>query len=196
MNQPTLNRKAVYYLTGMRGSLSEGLGQSLADRGLVVTGRELRGDFRRLRFQEQVDAVADDLRHHHWSSDGRVIANSFGAYLFLHAQAQLPPYVGRVLLLSPIVGAFSNDEAVMGFIPPRAGKLHELAEAGSFPGPTSCEIHVGTEDWQSRPQDVQRLAKSLGLRVNLVEGAGHALPREYVQAVLDQWLNQGHQAMC
>ncbi len=90
----------VYYLTGMGGRLHTGLGQALASRGLSVMGRELVGEFRSIDFQNQIDKVASDLQQHCWSPNGRVIANSFGAYLFLHAQLQLPPYVGRVVLLS------------------------------------------------------------------------------------------------
>jgi hypothetical protein len=135
-----------------------------------------------------VDAIAHDLTTDHWTPHSRVIANSFGAYLFLHAQAQLPPYLGKVLLLSPIIGAFSNDGSMMGFIPPRSNKLSELAESLQYPTPLACEVHVGTEDWQSDPNAVQRLGKVLGISVTLVTGAGHALPQPYVKKVVDQWL--------
>ena len=37
----------------------------------------------------------------------------------------------------------------MNFIPPYAEKLLELASTGQFPVPVNCEIHVGSEDWQS-----------------------------------------------
>lgn len=86
------------------GRLAAGLGEELMQRGWGVAGRETVGDFRALRFGEQVVAVADDLEDHFWREDARVVAVSFGAYLFLHAQAQLPAFPGRALLLSPIVG--------------------------------------------------------------------------------------------
>ena len=53
--------KTVYYLTGMNGRLSTGLGEALLSRGVDVTGRELVDDFRRLGFQEQIDVVCEDL---------------------------------------------------------------------------------------------------------------------------------------
>ena len=133
----------IYYLTGMGGQLDSGLGQALLSRRLGVTGRELVGEFRQLGFQEQVDAVATDLQGSFWSPDARVIANSFGAYLFLHAQAQLPPYPGKVVLLSPIVGEFANQDTEMNFVPPRSEQLLELAKSDSYPTPLNCEIHVG-----------------------------------------------------
>lgn len=181
--------KSVYYLTGMNGRLDTGLGQGLLSRGLEISGRELVGDFRKLDFQHQVDLVSDDLRNNFWHADAHVIANSFGAYLFLHAQAQLPSYIGKVVLLSPIVGEFGNVDTQMNFIPPRADKLRQLAEAGSFPIPKQCEIHVGSEDWQSNPTNVTALGAMLGISVTVVPNAGHMLPKEYVGDLLDSWLS-------
>ena len=182
-------KKSVYYLTGMGGRLDTGLGQALLSRGFEVAGRELYGEFRKLDFQHQVDLVAEDLQSHFWQEEARVIANSFGAYLFLHAQAQMEPYIGKVILLSPIVGEFSNEETRMNFIPPRAEKLLQLATANSFPIPKKCEVHVGSEDWQSNPANVTAFGSMLGINVTVVPNAGHMLPKEYVGDLLDKWLN-------
>jgi len=178
----------VYYLTGMGGRLDSGLGQGLLSRGLEISGRELVGEFRKLDFQDQIDYIADDLKSNHWSEEAHVIANSFGAYLFLHAQAQLPPYIGKVILLSPIVGEFGNEQTRMNFIPPRAERLFDLAKSGSYPAPKQCEIHVGSEDWQSNPTNVSAFGSMLGISVNVVPNAGHMLPKEYVGALLNRWL--------
>ena len=146
------------------------------------------GEFRKLDFQHQVDLVAEDLQSHFWQEEARVIANSFGAYLFLHAQVQMKPYIGRVILLSPIVGEFSNEDIRMNFVPPRADKLQQLAEAGSFPIPIHCEVHVGSEDWQSNPVNVTAFGSMLGIPVTVVPNAGHMLPKEYVGNLLYRWL--------
>jgi len=179
---------SVYYLTGMGGRLDTGLGQGLLSRGFAIAGRELVGEFRKLDFQQQVDLVVSDLQSNYWEEDARVIANSFGAYLFLHAQAQMDPYIGKVILLSPIVGEFANDETRMNFIPPRAEKLLQLAESGRFPIPKKCEVHVGSEDWQSNPANVSAFGSKLGIDVTIVPNAGHMLPKEYVGNLLDRWL--------
>jgi len=178
----------IYYLPGHGGRLDRGLGRALASRGHDLKGRETVGQFKALSFQAQIDLVAEDLRRHCWHADGRIVANSYGAYLFLHAQAQLPPYIGRVLLLAPIVGEFSNEEALMGFVPPRSGKLEALARSGTYPAPLRCEMHVGDRDWQSNPQAVVALAGLLGLPVTVVPDTGHALGSGYVGRVLDDWL--------
>ena len=170
----------VYYLTGMGGRLDSGLGQGLLSRGCEISGRELVGEFRKLDFQEQIDHIVEDLRDNFWHEDARVIANSFGAYLFLHAQTQMPAYLGRLILLSPIVGEFANEETQMNFIPPRADKLLELARAGRFPVPKQCQVHVGSEDWQSNPVNVTTFGSMLGIPVTVVPNAGHMLPKESV----------------
>jgi hypothetical protein len=179
----------VYYLTGMGGQLKSGLGQTLLSRGLGLAGRELVGEFRQLGFQEQVDAVATDLQDSFWSPAARVIANSFGAYLFLHAQAQLPSYPGKVILLSPIVGEFANQETEMNFIPPRSEQLLAMAKTGLYPAPLTCELHVGSEDWQSNPRNVEMFGSLTGIGVTVVPQAGHMLPKEYVNNLLDRWLS-------
>lgn len=93
-----------------------------------------------------VAGLLPDLRARHWTEESLVIANSFGAYLFLHAQSELPQYVGRVVLLSPIVGEFGDSESMMNFIPPRSNRLFDLVSDGRFIVPNRLEIYVGQED--------------------------------------------------
>lgn len=181
--------ETIYYLPGYGGLISTGLGQALLERGYDVTGRETVAEFKALGFQAQVETVAGDLRDYFWREDARVIANSFGAYLFLHAQALLgKPYIGHVMLLSPIVGEFGNEDETrpMNFIPPYAEKLFELARSGQFPRPDHCEIHTGSEDWQSC-ENAKIFGEMVGLQVHVVAGAGHTLPKAYVNDVLAQW---------
>lgn len=179
----------IYYLPGYGGQLTTGLGQALMDRGFNVTGRETRGDFRRIPFDEQIQTIRQDLRDHFWHERAHVVCNSFGAYLFLHAQAEMTPFPGRVLLLSPIVGEFTSYETRTSFSPPRPERLRDLAESGKFPAPTSCEIHVGEEDWQSIPADVQAFGQLTGIPVVAVPKGGHDLGKEYVGPLLDRWLS-------
>ena len=179
----------VYYLPGWAGHLSTGLGQALMDRGFDVTGRETTGDFKDLSFTDQVETVKEDLLKHFWTEDSRVIANSFGAYLFLHAQASLEPYPGKVLLLSPIVGGFADEETGRFFSPPQEQKLLKLAEAGQFPVPKNCEVHTGSEDWQSHPDVVTKFFGLLGVSAVVAEGRGHSLGEDYVSPLLGSWLS-------
>ena len=183
--------QVIYYLSGMGGTLHTGLGKAILDRGFDVTGRQLSGQFRSIQFQDQIDTVCNDLQEHFWDESARVIANSFGAYIALHAFAQLArPYIGKVLLLSPIVGEFANNDEArpMNFIPPRANVLLELAQSGMYPSPKCCEMHVGSADWQSNPVNVTKFGEFVGIPVNLVPDGGHNLPHAYVGNLLDLFL--------
>lgn len=183
-----IDHRTVYYLPGHGGQLATGLGQGLMDRGFPVAGRETRGDLRSLPFDDQVQVVMQDLQDHFWYEQAQVICNSFGSYLFLHAQAQMPAFVGRVLLLSPIVGEFTNEQTRTSFSPPRPQRLKELAETGQFNAPTHCEIHVGEEDWQSIPANVQAFGQLTGIPVTVVPKGGHDLGKAYVGPLLNRWL--------
>jgi hypothetical protein len=184
----------IYYLPGWAGHLSTGLGKAFTDRGFDVTGRETRGDFKDLSFTDQVETVKEDLVNHFWTEDSRVIGNSFGAYLFLHAQAFLEPYPGKVLLLSPIVGGFADESTGRFFSPPQEHKLLKLAQAGQFPLPKNCGVHTGSEDWQSHPDAVSEFFGLLGIETIVAEGRGHSLGEDYVGPLLDSWLelNKAH----
>lgn len=181
-------KKNVYYLPGYGGELDTGLGEELESRGFTVSGRATTGEFAKLEFSDQIKTVQQDLEDKFWSVESRVIANSFGAYLFLHAQSQIPSYIGKVLLLSPIVGDFFSDDGLRAFSPPRAGKLKNLIESRNYHVPANCEIHVGENDWQSNPDCVSDLADSLNIPIFMVENNGHMLDKNYVRSLLDRWL--------
>jgi hypothetical protein len=165
--------KTIYYLPGYGGQLATGLGRVLMDRGFNVTGRETRGDFRSLPFDKQIQTVMLDLQDHFWNVKAQVVCNWFGAYLFLHAQTQMASFPGRVLLLSPIFGEFTNEKAGSTFSPPRPTKLQKLAEADKFNAPLRCEIHVGQEDWQSVPANGQTFVRLTSIPVKVVPSGGH-----------------------
>jgi len=58
--------------------------------------------------------------------------------------------------------------------------------AGKFPAPVRCEIHTGSEDWQSYANS-KVFGEMVGIKVHVVDGAGHMLPKEYVSRLLDDW---------
>ncbi|AOL94023.1 hypothetical protein [Porphyrobacter sp. LM 6] len=180
--------QAIYYLPGRGGRVDEGLGLALQSRGFVVYGRQLFGEFQRLRFSDQIQAIAEDLKQGFWREDALVVANSFGAYLYLHAQTLQDPFPGKVLLLSPIIGATAAPGNGPRFSPPFAERLLELAQKGELTKPTNCEIHVGELDWQSEPAKVECFGELTGIPVTVVPGGAHMLDKKYVSGLLDRWL--------
>ena len=180
--------RAVYYLPGRGGRVDEGLGLALQSRGFRVYGRQLFGEFQRLRFSDQIQVIAEDLKQGFWREDALVVANSFGAYLYLHAQTLQDPFPGKVLLLSPIIGATAAPGNGPRFSPPFAERLLQLAQAGEFTTPTRCEIHVGELDWQCQPDRIRNFGRLTGMPVKTVPEGGHLLSQAYVGELLDRWL--------
>ena len=180
--------KTVYYLPGRGGQLTTGLGKGLADRDISVVGRETLGQFLKLTFQQQIDAIKSDLQDKFWHDGARLVAVSYGAYLFLHAQLSMPAFPGRILLLSPVLGGAFASSVGVGFIPPRADKLGQAVEEKQFPKLKQAEIHVGSEDWQSKPDVISLFGEAVSIPVYIVEGKGHMLGADYVSPLLDRWL--------
>jgi len=177
----------IYYLTGRGGQLDKGLGEALLERGYSLSGREMSGGFDKLAFQNQIDLITQDLQDAFWNKEAKVVAVSYGAYLLLHALVDLEPYVGSILLLSPVIGGVADGERMHFFSPPRADKLMRLIEDGAFPVPNKIEIHVGDNDWQCPPQRAVQLAETLKGDYRIVHDAGHQLGKSYVAPVLDRW---------
>lgn len=184
-----MTKGSIYYLPGANGRLESGLGEGLTSRGFRVWGRATVGEFKRLSFQEQVDIIAADLQGPLWDPEARVVANSYGGYLFLHAQLQMPSYIGKALLLSPIFGEFSDDKRNQYYVPPRAKRLKQSAGAGTFPSPKDVEIYVGSEDWQTPSHELESFGRLTQIRVVTVPGKGHMLGKNFVGPLLDSWLN-------
>ena len=111
-------KDTVYYLPGMGGRLETGLGEGIIQRGYNVVGQATLGAFKKLRFQEKIDIITTDLMESFWSDSSIVVANSFGAYLFLHSQINMPPFPGKVILFSPVIGTATNSEMAVKFSPP------------------------------------------------------------------------------
>lgn len=54
----------------------------------------------------------------------------------------------------------------------------QLAKEGLMPCPLDAQIHVGNEDWQSLPDNVQAFGQAAGIPVNLAQELGHMLGEE------------------
>jgi hypothetical protein len=181
--------KSIYLLPGRGGRLTAGLGLALKDRGYHLSGRETLGDFAKLPLPHQAQAIADDLLTEFWDSSAQVIANSYGAYLLLFAQSLMPAFPGKVLLLSPVIGAVTGSSiGKAGFAPPYADRLMALARLGELVVPKHSEIHVGANDWQCPAERLSEFGRLTGVPVTIVPDAGHTLDHIYVSALLDQWL--------
>ena len=174
----------------MGGRLETGLGEGITQIGYSAVGQVTLGAFKKVRFQEKIDIVTIDLTESFWNDGSIVVANSFGLYLFLHSQINMPPFPEKVILFSPVIETVINSEIAVRFYPPRADILRELAHQNKFSRPQNTEIHLGSEDWESGPASVVKSAEAVGVKVSVVEGKGHMLGADYVGSVLDTFLKR------
>ena len=178
----------VYYLPGRGGKLTTGLGKGLLDRGFSVLGRETRDAFLKLTFQQQLDTIKMDLLEQFWHKDSKLVAVSYGCYLFLHTQLSSTAFPGKILLLSPVLyGAFSPTVGI-GYISSTANKLRQAVEEHQFPSLKQAEIHVGLDDSVSNPEEITAFGEATSIPVTTISGKGHMLGEDYVGPLLDRWL--------
>lgn len=181
-------KNTIYYLPGSGGRVRTGLGEGILELGYDLKGRETPWSFEGLSFDEQLELVTQDLRKEFWTSDSRVVAVSYGAYLLLNALSEQDPYPGSILLLSPILGGVTGTDEMYYYSPPRANSIIELANEEQFPSPKHIEIHVGDRDWQSPFERVIAFSNAIDGKYAIVPNTGHDLGKEYVTPILKKWV--------
>jgi len=177
----TLSNFLIYLIPGRGEDLNKGLGRLLTSFGCNIKGRGLVGEFVRIRFAEQLDRIAEDLNSGFRTPESILVGSSYGGYLLLHALADLPPFPGRVLLFSPVLGEAVTPNRRYGSRPPRPRKLLQIAESGTFPSCGCLEVHTGEEDSACDPDLARKIIPRLpNASLRVVPGAGHELDLEYV----------------
>jgi hypothetical protein len=184
--------RRIYFVPGRGENQNESLGKAIGDTGYEVYGRSIVSSFERLRFSEQLKMIRSDIETDFWNHAAILIARSYGAYLLLHALADMSPFPGRILLFSPVLGKATSVQEKRLFIsiPPQAEKLHDLAKAGRFPAPKYMEIHTGAEDRGCDPVLAKEFASTIpNTKLFIVAGTGHRLEEAYVRKALDSFLD-------
>lgn len=183
----------IYYLPGRGGEIGSGLGLELSARGYDLLGREIgaqgprrkNNGFACLTFQQQVSVIKNDLQNYSWSSEALVVACSFGAYLLAHGILQLQKFPGKVLLISPVLGAVQGKG--MYFKPPQSKNFMEAINNKEFPD-ISLDMLVGSRDEHLLPDVAKMLSQLTTGTLELCDGEGHRLAHSSVNAKLDHWL--------
>jgi hypothetical protein len=172
----------AYFLPGRGEPLTGPIGVILNDHALSVQGRELSSLSG--RFAERLSVIRSDLVSH-WHREALLVGHSFGAYLLLHTLADLRPFPGTVLLLSPVLGTARSADGRYASRPPRADRLLTLAAARQFAPPARLAMVTGAEDLGCDPAIAQRFASLISTATcEVVAGVGHRLPVATVRATL------------
>lgn len=180
---------SAYLLPGRRERLDDGIGAMLRALGLNVSGLELSEEFLRSPFPDQIRRALEEIQANHWRRDSILIGKSYGGYLLLHSLLEVEPYPGRILLLSPVLGATSFAGGMYGVRPPRAARLLEAAAAGRFPQPGWLEIHTGELDPDCRPETAAAFYRGIARgTLRILPGMGHELGFEKQRSILTGFL--------
>lgn len=178
-------KRLIYFLPGRGSSFQGRLGKELQARECELSGRVLEGEFAKLPFPDQINLIADDLAKYS-EQQTPLIAHSFGAYLGLHAILQNKGYAGKVLLISPILGAVKGNGRM--FRPPQSKRIAEVIEARQFPK-LQLALLVGDQDWQSPLVECENLVLVTDGTFHIAKGRGHDLGKETVGLFLTHFLN-------
>lgn len=176
-----VGKKRLLYLTGRGGNHCAGLGEYLKTLDVVYTGLSITDEFLKADFDQQLNEIDNRIRS---SNPTHVIANSYGAYLLLHALLGSAPLQANVLLLSPILGkGVSHNRMVR---PPMASRLLDVFRSGYFPKPSRLELHMGESDM---PELATAVAKDVRADLlNIIQGQGHTLDYLIVQEIINDFL--------
>lgn len=169
--------------------LTSPLGNAISNLGFGVIGRELINGFMQLRISSQVKVIQNDLMKSFWHKDARLIAHSYGGYLLLQTLAQMKPFPGKVLLLSPVLGTSRNKVNTVVSRPPWVNRLIKYASERTFP-PLDIAVHTGEKDNGCDPELANTIISSIdGGKIYIIKDEGHSLNREYTGVVLREFLD-------
>ena len=178
----------MFYITGAGGDHRSGLGAHLASLGTAYGGLSLSGAFIRYPFEEKLNVIRGVLAQID-IPEAAIIANSMGAYYLLHSLVDQPPFQGRVLLLSPVLGAATNGLNYSR--PPMAAKFAKAVSGGRLAKPHWLEIATGVNDTTCDYRLAEQVGSDLKAdRISLLEGEGHTINHRTVQQLAVRFLSR------
>ena len=180
---------SILYITGRNGHLQRGLGEYLNRLTGSFSGISLDPVFLLQPFNEQVARIQSAIES---PTDYKLVANSYGGYLLLHALIDRTKIEHDVLLLSPVLGKAISLESMSFSRPPGANRLLEALEQGRIAKPRYIEIHTGEVDHSCCPLLAAKFAEGIPAdRLELIPGQGHRIDRPIVQGIIDDFISRG-----
>jgi hypothetical protein len=158
----------ILYITGRSGHFQRGLGEYLNSLTGNFSGISLDPVFLRQPFDEQVARIRTAIDS---PVDQKIVANSYGGYLLMHALIGQVAVGRDILLLSPVLGKAISLESMSFSRPPGANRLLEALGQGRIAKPRHMEIHTGEVDHSCCPllaaRSLQRASQPIALNSSL-----------------------------
>ena len=172
----------VIYISGRGGDASRGLGGYIRDNVERYVGVSLSTDFLKADFTNQVDAIQRLINEY---SDHDIVANSYGAYLLLHALVDNIPTERNIKLMSPVLGKGISKSMMFSSRPPSVKRLMDSVKEKRLSLSESTFIYIGEQDSGYCPELTQIYADYIGEdHVFILQGEGHSLSKDTVRAIL------------
>ena len=172
----------VIYISGRGGDAAKGLGGYIRDNVESYVGVSLSIDFLKADFTNQVDAIQRLINEY---SDHDIVANSYGAYLLLHALVDNSRTERNIKLMSPVLGKGISKNMMFSSRPPSVKRLMDSIEEKRLSLSESTYIYIGEKDSGYCPELTQIYADYIGEdHVFVLQGEGHSLSKETVRVIL------------
>lgn len=179
---------SILYITGRNGHFQRGLGEYLHSLTGNFSGISLDPVFLRQSFDEQVAKIQTAIAS---PVDQKIVANSYGGYLLMHALIDQTEVEHDILLLSPVLGKAISLESMSFSRPPGAKRLLEALEQGRIAKPRHLAIHTGGVDHSCCPLLAAKFAEGIPAdRFELIPGQGHMIDRPIVQGIIDDFITR------
>lgn len=172
------------YITGRGGSATQGLSSYLST--LVDDYKGLANDsvLHRLPVDEQINIVTKFCK-----PATHLIANSYGAYLWLLSRIDAAPSDTRALLLSPVMGRATDPEKMLSSRPPRLRGLESAIAENRLVLPQKVRVVTGRDDDVCTYQTAIAQCMKLGIEdLSIIEGEGHNMSHDLVSKTISDFL--------
>jgi hypothetical protein len=182
--QEVISILRLRYITGRLGTAQGGLSLHLSTLSPDFDALAIDAGFLQQSFEDQVNFTRKfcDI------GEGFIIANSYGAYLFLQTLIDRPPLPAKVLLLSPVLGRAMDTERMLFSRPPREKTLRAAIEARRLGMPEQMQIVTGREDEVCDWKLAEKYAAGLNISSSILDGRGHMLDPVIVSRAVDNFL--------
>ena len=161
----------VRYITGRGGSTTRGLSLYLSTLVEDYQALANNSELHKLSIDGQINVIREFCE-----PATHIIANSYGAYLWLLSRIDASPSSARVLLLSPVMGRSVDPEKMILSRPPRLGGLETAVSDGRVCVPTSIKVYTGRDDPICDYRTAQKQCALLGITaLHVLERETHSL---------------------
>lgn len=177
----------LFYVTGLNGSINNGLGKYLKENNFFDDFIELNEEFNNLSFKDKLKKIEDKLSCFK-GDDFSIIAVSFGAYLVLNEiLKEVYDNLKSVFLLSPVLGPVMLPNG--GKIPPNFSSFKKLLLENK--SNVDFTVVYGTKDPICPKENLQLFIENINNKeVIPLQNQTHSLEIEDVQSALKNFLSR------